>query len=90
MSHIQREEVGERETNRKERHQLVASCRLPDWGWNLQPKMLAIWKMRDSRQRPYPGKMGDGCFRAHVCISVEAEVFYKEGGQQNREIKGKG
>ena len=42
-------------------------------------QMLTTWKMRDS------------CHKAHLHLSLEAEVFLKVGrGEQNKEVKGGG
>ena len=35
--------------------------------------------MGDSSQNPSSEKMGDSCLKAHLPLSMEAQVFYKDG-----------
>ena len=39
-------------------------------------------------QSPSPGKKGDSCLKAHLHISVQAEVLKRRRRRQNNEIKG--
>ena len=36
---------------------------------------------------PSPGENGVSCLKDHLPISVEAEVFIRWGGEQNKELK---